>query len=279
MAIENIQQRDAGFPGATERARCAFGIEFVESCYTQPVRMGLHAHPTPFFHLVLAGRVSDRTEKHEHRGSVATFNFFPAGMPHQTNWEGGGAGIAMMLDEVKAAQWAQWNLLPENILRQHGGLISALLYVAFRRAFDSDVSECMESEALLCAAVTEIQRTPRLSTNHEGASRRLWRAREILYETPLENLSLTDLATQIEVHPVYLSRAFHQAFGETVSDCLRRRRIDESCHRIRATAEDLTQIAFATGFSDQAHFSRVFRHYLGMPPSEYARMVRSQNSK
>ena len=41
-------------------------------------------------------------------------------------------------------------------------------------------------------------------------------------------------------------------------------------------ARPLSAIAFATGFSDQAHFTRRFKEMLGLPPGQYRRLV-SQN--
>ncbi|MGO8657990.1 helix-turn-helix domain-containing protein, partial [Rhizobium ruizarguesonis] len=38
--------------------------------------------------------------------------------------------------------------------------------------------------------------------------------------------------------------------------------------------ETLANIAYATGFSSQAHFSSVFRRLMGATPKEYQRSVR-----
>jgi AraC family transcriptional regulator len=274
--MEDSEYHDAGFAGATERARRTAHLSFTESRYSLPVRMAPHAHSAPLFHLVLAGQTLNRAEGSGSHAGVATVDFYPAGLPHATSWIGESAGIEATLSGETAAQWKHWDLLPTAPVRLNGGLIAALLYVAYRQAFGVDSASGIEAEGFLCEAAAELQRMPRLQPTREGASRRLWQARERLYEAPLETISLTELAAQVELHPVYLSRAFHQAFGETVGDCLRKRRLDESCQRLRETDASLTQIAFAAGFSDQAHFSRIFRSYLGMPPGEYARAIRSR---
>ncbi|HSI59269.1 MAG TPA: helix-turn-helix domain-containing protein [Ideonella sp.] len=74
-------------------------------------------------------------------------------------------------------------------------------------------------------------------------------------------------------------RHLYNAFSEEpdgVAGYILRRRL-EAC---RATLADraqghrsITDIAFAFGFSNMAHFSRVFRAHLGMPPSDYRRGV------
>ncbi|MGD9835588.1 MAG: helix-turn-helix domain-containing protein, partial [Piscinibacter sp.] len=72
-------------------------------------------------------------------------------------------------------------------------------------------------------------------------------------------------------------RQLYNAFAEEpdgVAGYILRRRL-EGCRRCfddRAQAHrSITDIAFAFGFSNMAHFSRVFRAHLGLPPSDYRR--------
>ena len=37
------------------------------------------------------------------------------------------------------------------------------------------------------------------------------------------------------------------------------------------------EVAYSTGFSDQLYFSRVFKKYMGVPPSHYAAKTASHN--
>ena len=74
-------------------------------------------------------------------------------------------------------------------------------------------------------------------------------------------------------------RQLYNAFSEEpdgVAGYILRRRI-EAC---RQTFDDrsndrrsITDIAVAFGFSSMAHFSRVFRAHLGVPPSDYRRAL------
>jgi len=72
-------------------------------------------------------------------------------------------------------------------------------------------------------------------------------------------------------------RMLYNAFAEEpdgVAGYILRRRL-EACRRTfddRASVHrSITDIALGFGFSNMAHFSRVFRSHLGMPPSDYRR--------
>jgi AraC family transcriptional regulator len=89
-----------------------------------------------------------------------------------------------------------------------------------------------------------------------------------------ESFTLRGLAEVANVHPVHLSRAFRQHAGHTLSEYVRRRRIDRACALIRDSELTLTRVAFAVGFTEQAHFSRCFRRVVGVSPSEYRSLAR-----
>jgi AraC-like DNA-binding protein len=72
-------------------------------------------------------------------------------------------------------------------------------------------------------------------------------------------------------------RQLYNAFAEEpdgVAGYILRRRL-EACRRAfddqSSTHRSITDVALAHGFSNMAHFSRVFRAHLGMPPSDYRR--------
>ena len=55
-------------------------------------------------------------------------------------------------------------------------------------------------------------------------------------------------------------------------------RIDVSRVLLGRESVGLAEIAFCAGFSDAAHFSRVFRQHLEVPPSAYRTLVRTEPS-
>lgn len=76
-----------------------------------------------------------------------------------------------------------------------------------------------------------------------------------------------------------LERAFAAALGMSPMRYHRKMRLDYARWMMDNKAENLTQIAIDCGFSDGAHFSREFKAYCGMPPSEYRKKNSERNGK
>jgi AraC-like DNA-binding protein len=84
------------------------------------------------------------------------------------------------------------------------------------------------------------------------------------------SLSLTEISESLNVHPAYLSREFSKYFDDlSFGDYFRKLRIEKAIHLMSTTDYSLTEIAYLTGFSDQSHFTRVFKKFIGKTPSAY----------
>lgn len=87
-----------------------------------------------------------------------------------------------------------------------------------------------------------------------------------------EPFDLKDLADQIGVHPVTISRYFPQYFSQTLGQYLNHLKIERSLPLIKTGKRSLTAIAYECGFSDQAHFTRVFLSVTGFLPSHFRKI-------
>jgi AraC family transcriptional regulator len=94
-------------------------------------------------------------------------------------------------------------------------------------------------------------------------------ARDMLHDRCHERLHLVDIAQVFQVHPVHLAQSFRRAFGETIGDYTRQRRVWLAAEYLSATQQTLAEIALTCGFYDQSHFSRTFKRYTTMTPGEY----------
>jgi AraC-like DNA-binding protein len=83
-----------------------------------------------------------------------------------------------------------------------------------------------------------------------------------------EKIRLDGLAAMAGLSTDHFARAFHQSVGAPPHTYLLRRRLEQVEHMLRETRAPLSEIALATGFSDQSHLARHFRRWAGMSPSQ-----------
>jgi two-component system response regulator YesN len=83
------------------------------------------------------------------------------------------------------------------------------------------------------------------------------------------DLTLTLIAERLFVNPNYLSSLFKSETGSTFTHHLTRIRMDNAKDLLKQTNLKIYQICSDVGYSDQAHFSRVFKSLEGMGPYEY----------
>ncbi|WP_416899120.1 MAG: helix-turn-helix domain-containing protein [Minwuia sp.] len=86
-----------------------------------------------------------------------------------------------------------------------------------------------------------------------------------------ETLGPGMLAKELGLSERYIQKMFADR-GETLSGTIRARRIATAQRRLidpTRRSSSIATIAFSVGYSDPAHFSRIFRSIVGLSPSEY----------
>jgi hypothetical protein len=91
------------------------------------------------------------------------------------------------------------------------------------------------------------------------------------------SLSLKEISKNLEVHPSYLSREFSKYFEDlSFGEYIRKLRIEKAIQLIHSPKYSLTEIAYLTGFSDQSHFTRIFKKETGKSPLAYKKNIRKK---
>ncbi|HEY0036629.1 MAG TPA: AraC family transcriptional regulator [Longimicrobium sp.] len=85
--------------------------------------------------------------------------------------------------------------------------------------------------------------------------------------------SISALAREAGVHPVYLTRRFRAAYGCSPVEFVKRTRVLRAANLLSAGDAPLSYIAHASGFSDQSHLCRVLRAECGVPPGALRRLI------
>jgi AraC family transcriptional regulator len=105
----------------------------------------------------------------------------------------------------------------------------------------------------------------------------LRRTQQVLQECSGQLPTLASLAREAAVHPAHLARAFRTHFGCSIGTFVRRRRVEAAARDLTTPDATIAGIAAAHGFTDQSHFTRQFRRYMGQTPREYQNRVRPQS--
>jgi len=93
------------------------------------------------------------------------------------------------------------------------------------------------------------------------------------------DISLEELAREAELSPSHFSRLFKEAVGEAPYQYLMMYRIEQSKRLLTDPDLSLAEVALATGFSDQPHFTRVFKQLEGVTPNAYRTSKKQDSSK
>lgn len=92
------------------------------------------------------------------------------------------------------------------------------------------------------------------------------------YDSPDKKEALPavgEFADRLCLTPKYLSELVKRETGMTTKALITQHLINVAKHRLAASDDDVSEIAYALGFQYPAHFSRMFKRTTGMSPSEF----------
>lgn len=84
-------------------------------------------------------------------------------------------------------------------------------------------------------------------------------------------LTLDEVAAELQVSPGHLSRVLKQTTGTAFVDALARVRVRKAAILLGDPAVKVYEVAERVGYASQHYFSRAFRRVLGVAPSDYRR--------
>ena len=84
-----------------------------------------------------------------------------------------------------------------------------------------------------------------------------------------KNILLEDMAADSNLSLSHFARLFKQTIGQSPYQFLMSYRIEQAKKMLDNPNKLIVDIAFNCGFSDQAHFSRVFKKIEGLTPKQY----------
>lgn len=263
------------FPTKIIRSREVAGFILTETSYTPNQKLPKHSHEHANFIIVLRGTFTEHFGRKTRWCVPPGVIFRPPEELHADHFHN--AGGRCLTIEV-AARWLERAREHSVILKdsadfQNGLLttITARLYGEFRRM---DSISPLAIEGLTLEMIAEASRLSARKPSLTFACR-IERAREIIHAHFTDKLTLSFIAESIGTHPVYLAREFRERHNCTIGEYIRRLRIQSSCRDMANSDATMAEIASASGFFDQSHFSRTFKRLMGITPTEYRKNIRS----
>jgi AraC-like DNA-binding protein len=98
--------------------------------------------------------------------------------------------------------------------------------------------------------------------------------KEIIQDQIDTSITLKEISKGLEINPSYLSREFSKYFEDlSFGEYIRKQRIEKAIELMQSPSYSLTEIAYLTGFSDQSHFTRIFKKHSDVNPSVYRKKL------
>ncbi|EOS77641.1 hypothetical protein C819_00751 [Lachnospiraceae bacterium 10-1] len=91
-------------------------------------------------------------------------------------------------------------------------------------------------------------------------------------ENYAKQIHLEDVASYVNLNPVYFSNVFKRETGENFTDYLTNYRMKIARELLCATNDSMNEIAEKTGYQDARYFSKLFKKSVGIKPSEYRKI-------
>lgn len=115
---------------------------------------------------------------------------------------------------------------------------------------------------------------------HKEYIRRIDKATQYVLENIDGTLRLEDVAKASHFSAYHFHRVFHAILGETVNDYIVRKKMELAANRLVCREElSITDVSELGGYSSSANFSKAFKQYFGVSPSQLRKPTELKNSK
>lgn len=260
--------KSGNYLGITKRSVDYDGILITDTFYNNDHVFPKHSHENLYIAYVIEGSYIESTRHETKRclpGSVVL---------HRIDEKHSNTSFARknrILNAEIGQDWIEkyninYSEIEKNISRN--GFEMKLLFAKLYNEFliNDDVTTLAFETGIL-----EVFNSLLTAGNFITGSKPAWvnRAEEILrYEEP-SKLNLTYIAAETGVHPAHISRDFPRYFHCTMSEYIRRLKIEKAEEYLTRGNVSLADISYRCGFADQSHFTRIFKKFKGITPRQY----------
>jgi AraC family transcriptional regulator len=206
-----------------------------------------------------------------------TFVSFPAGAQMEGEWAGTLDALVFSFDRTECRRRIpELNIVPETeLLPKTNAFDERLWHLALAEQAELEAG-CpagrlyADSLATAMSLSLFLRHGGPVSTPPEDAMR-LQEALQHIREHIDEKLSLETLATVAHMSADNFRRLFKKTTGGTPHQYILRRRIDGARQLLAQPGLSIAEVAYAVGFSSQAHLTTAFRRFEGITPTSFRR--------
>ncbi len=256
------------FYGEVSEKRAIASSIISEIVHTRGKSLPKHSHELAFFSLLLDGSYSESYGRKSFTYRPLTIWWHPSDISHQDEiGKTGGRFFSIEIQPAGLETLKEYAKIPADFYEKSTPLVwlACRLYYEFKnwQACSSElVAEGITLEMLGHSARknAEAEKTP-----PKWLDLVIEKLNGEFTETP----STEELALTADVHPVHLATVFRKFQNQTIGEYVQNLRIKYASELLLKPDIPLSEIALAAGFSDQSHFTRIFKRHTGITPGEF----------
>ena len=253
-------------PILREMTTSSFRVKEVGQARDGPIPW--HSHESPHFCVVLRGRYTTESRSESQVYGPMTIVYNPADTTHRDRIsQPGGTCLMLSLRQHLVHELHVAMPIPRRPLCLQDRQLAWVGARLCREWRSLDVYTPLSIESLGLEIVAQVARRSRAHRSREPSW--IQYACRIIQERFAENLTISEVAAEIGVHPVYLARRFREFRGCSPVDYARQVRIRMATELMLSTDRPLAEIALDAGFCDQSSFTQAFRRHTGLTPGNF----------
>lgn len=111
--------------------------------------------------------------------------------------------------------------------------------------------------------------TVNMKNSEKGAKKYVLEATRYIETHLSESITLQDVAGHVHVHPNYLSEIIRNITGKSYLELLTEKRMERAANILNHSNKQIGEISQLVGYNDRRYFTKVFKRYYNMTPTEY----------
>ena len=127
----------------------------------------------------------------------------------------------------------------------------------------------IKNKAHILLLLSELLAKLEMETGHNYDEDTLKKVITYCYENYQDDISLSDVASELGVSRYYISHIFNNKLKTGFKEYVNRLRIQAACEMLRSTDKNITEIAYDSGFGTARSFNRSFFEFMNQTPKEY----------